>query len=141
VLQFLRVCLSITHVHSCHHRIIVDDHFGLLDVLASNPSLDQFFVMSVFHKTNGFLVFPLHNYQVIGQFLAEKVPLVISLFLLCLLFTLWTSYLVRFQVLTAVSLKMRAFWDIVPCSRWMFQRCVLPLSSGHSPVDGDRAHL
>jgi hypothetical protein len=40
--------------------------------------------MSASHKTNAFLVFPRHNYQAIGQFLAEKGPLVISLFLLCL---------------------------------------------------------
>jgi hypothetical protein len=78
---------SITHIHSCHHRIIVDDDFGLLDILASNPSLDPFFVMSASYKTNVFLVFLLYNYQVVGQFLAEKGPLVISLFLLCLCYS------------------------------------------------------
>jgi hypothetical protein len=49
--------VSVTHIHSSHHRILVDDNFGLLDVLASNPSLDQFFVMSGTRKTNVFLVF------------------------------------------------------------------------------------
>jgi hypothetical protein len=50
---------SITHIHSSHHRIIVDNNFGLLDVLASNLSLNQFLVVSGTHKTNVFLVFPL----------------------------------------------------------------------------------
>jgi hypothetical protein len=60
--------------------------------LALIPSLDQFFVMSASHKTNVFIVFPLHNYQVIGQFLAEKGSLAISLFLICLCYLLkwWT---------------------------------------------------
>jgi hypothetical protein len=37
----------------------------------------------------------------------------------------------RFQVLTAASIKMTALWYIVPCTlvaSRMFQRCVLPLS-------------
>jgi hypothetical protein len=55
--------LSITHIHSSHHRFIVDDYFGLLDVLVSNPSLDQFSAMSGTRKTNIFLVFPLHGHQ------------------------------------------------------------------------------
>jgi hypothetical protein len=74
---------SISHIHSCHHRIIVDNFSGLPDVLAWNPSLDQFFVMSTFNKTNAFSALPLHSYQVIGQFLVEKGPLVISLIILC----------------------------------------------------------
>jgi hypothetical protein len=49
--------LNITYIHSSHHQIIVDDDSGLLDVLVSNPSLDQFFVMSGTYKTNIFLVF------------------------------------------------------------------------------------
>jgi hypothetical protein len=32
---------SITHIHTFHHWIVVKNYFGLLDVLASNPSLDQ----------------------------------------------------------------------------------------------------
>jgi hypothetical protein len=39
----------------------------------------------------------------------------------------------RFQVLTAASMKVAAFWDITLWSRWSrptFQRCVLPPSRG-----------
>jgi hypothetical protein len=55
--------LSITHIHSSHHQIIVDYYFGLLDFLASNPSLDKFFVTSVTHRTNIFLAFPFHYHK------------------------------------------------------------------------------
>jgi hypothetical protein len=54
--------LSITHIHSSHHRIIADD-YSRLDVLVSNPSLDQFFVMSDTHKIDIFLFFPLYNHH------------------------------------------------------------------------------
>jgi hypothetical protein len=39
---------------------------------------------------------------------------------------------VRFQILTAVSMKMTVFWDVVPCgleSLTTFWRYLLPLSS------------
>jgi hypothetical protein len=54
---------SITSILSSHHRIIVSSYFGFLDILDSNPSLDQFFVTSASHKTNGFFASLLHNYQ------------------------------------------------------------------------------
>jgi hypothetical protein len=49
--------VSITHIHSSHHQLIVNDYFGFLDLLASNPSLDQFFAMSGVHKANTCLIF------------------------------------------------------------------------------------
>jgi hypothetical protein len=38
-------------INYSHHRIIVNEYFGFLDVLVSNPSLDQYFVMSGIRKT------------------------------------------------------------------------------------------
>jgi hypothetical protein len=44
------------------------------------------------------------------------------------------SMSVGFEVLAAASMKMAVFWVVAPCSRGrslpMFQRCLLPPSSG-----------
>jgi hypothetical protein len=51
--------------------------------------------------------------------------------------------LVRFQVLTAVSMKMTVFWDVAPCSlvevylRFRGAYCF----RHHRPDDGDSKHL
>jgi hypothetical protein len=54
--------VSITHMNTSHHRIIVH-YLGLLDILPSNSILNQLLVMSDAHKTDVFSVFPLYNHQ------------------------------------------------------------------------------
>jgi hypothetical protein len=55
--------LVITHIHTCHCKIIADCYFGLLNVLVSNPSLNQFFIMCDIHQTSMFHVFTVHDHK------------------------------------------------------------------------------
>jgi hypothetical protein len=50
--------------------------------------------------------------------------------------------LVRFQVLTATSMKFRVFWNILPCSQIDFDRRFrVAYGLHHRPDDGGRTHL
>jgi hypothetical protein len=55
-------------------------------------------------------------------------------------------FLVRFQVLTAMSMKMTVFWDIAPCSLveinlYFRGTYCLHHQSDHRPDDGGSKHL
>jgi hypothetical protein len=52
-------------------------------------------------------------------------------------------YLVRFQVLTAVNMKMTVFWDVAPVVWWKFTDVSDVLTASviraHRPDDGDNS--
>jgi hypothetical protein len=53
-----------------------------------------------------------------------------------------SANLMRFQILTAASMKMRAFWDIAPCSLVGIDQCFRRTAYIiHRPDDGGSAHL
>jgi hypothetical protein len=55
---------------------------------------------------------------------------------------LYKNYYVRFQVLTAVSMKYRVFWDILPCSQIDVDRRFRGASGlQHQGDDGGSMHL